>query len=83
MLHHAGDVLVEQQRELPAREVTLCKPVRVVAAPHQAVAADLHMMGLREANHLVALAKVVGSRIGTQRTPLHRIFRFNHAEFAS
>ena len=43
--------------------MTLRQPIGVVAAPDQAMAADLHLMGLREANHLVALRKVVGGSI--------------------
>ena len=83
VLHHPGDVFAQKARQLPGRKVTLRQPIGVVTAPDQAMAADLHLVGLREANHLVALAKVVGGLIRPQDRPLHRVFRLHHAELAS
>src|SRR5580693_467688 len=82
MLHHPSDVFVEKSRKLPCGEVTLLQPVRVVESPDQAMAADLHLMCLSEADQLVALAKVESSAIPAQHPPLHRIFRLHHAELA-
>jgi hypothetical protein len=40
-------------------------------------------MRLREANYLVALAKIVGGSVGPQNPPLHRVLGLYHIELAS
>jgi hypothetical protein len=37
-------------------------------------------MDLREANHIIALMKVIGGTVWPQYPPLHRVFRLHHAE---
>src|SRR5271163_282946 len=63
--------------------MTLREPIRVVAAPDQAMAADLHLMGCGETNHLVALAEIIGGTIRPQHPPLHGIFPFHYVELTS
>src|SRR5579872_3504135 len=61
--------------------MTLRQPIRVVASPNQAMAADFHLMGLREANNQIALLKIVGTCVWPQSPPLHGVFSLHHAEF--
>ena len=74
---------MQESRQLPGCEMTVSKPLRVITAPDQTMAADFHLMIFGEANQLVALMKVVDGSIWPQRPPLHRIFRLQHVEFVS
>src|SRR5258708_33551867 len=82
VLHYAVDMFVQKARQLPDREMSVGEPRWVVATPDQAMATNLHLMRLREANQVVATVKVVGSLDRPQHPPLHRIFRLDPAELA-
>src|SRR5260370_35289026 len=75
-------MFVQKARQLPDGEMSVGEPRWVVATPDQTMAANLHLMRLRKANHFVATIKVVGSSVRPQHPPLHRIFRLDHAELA-
>jgi hypothetical protein len=75
-------MFLQQARQLGGREMAVGKPLRIVMVPNQAVPADLHSVSLREADDFIGLAEVEGSMSAANHPPLHRIFRFDHIEFA-
>ncbi len=56
--HHSIDVLLKKRRQLPFCNVTLRRPIRIVASPDRAVSPDLHWMRLREANPFIGQPKI-------------------------
>jgi len=51
--------------------------------PNQAMAADFHMVGLREADNLISLLKIECAFVPPNGPPFHRVLRFDHVEFAT
>ena len=83
VLHLRGDVFLQDVCQLLGSELCGAQPFGVVVIPNQAVAADFHIVGPREANNLISLLKIECAFVPPDGPPLHRVFRFDHVELAT
>jgi len=83
VFHHGGNVLVQHSGQLGSAELTMPKPVWIIASPDQAMPGDLHFMRLDETHNFVSLAEIKAARIPTHHSPFHRVFRLNPVDLSS
>ena len=58
------------------------EPVWIVMVPNEAVAADLHAVQVGIFDDLVGTGEIKGCRTAANDRPFHRVFGFDHIEFA-
>ena len=83
MAHDGGDVFLQDGRGLGAGIVSGSEPGRKILLPHQVVPANLHAVGLRVGDDLIAPAKVELVRGGLSFGELHVVFRDHQIELAA
>ncbi len=62
--------------------MALRQPLGIVVIPDQTVSANSHAVSLREADDLIALAKIKCVGVSPHSPPLHRVLGLDHVVFA-